>query len=137
MKTMIKHLKVLKFSKVKVVVPPDSRPSFKVVHVDISYYCEESLQDFYINCLNEHPDEKLNFDVSSESLKALYIKVQSSFNFEDDNDNLDTYSFVTNTPNLESLGIDEDILGTYEMEEMFFLCWSNNSSWVARSKLPQ
>ncbi|KAI5352802.1 hypothetical protein L3X38_005694 [Prunus dulcis] len=27
------HLQVLKLSKVKVVVPPDSRPSFKVLHV--------------------------------------------------------------------------------------------------------
>lgn len=72
--------------------------------------------------LNEHPNEKRNFDVNSESLKALCIKVQSSFNFEDDSDNLDTYSFVTNVANLESLVIDEDILGTYEMEETSFLC---------------
>ncbi|ONI30973.1 hypothetical protein PRUPE_1G285400 [Prunus persica] len=64
------HLQVLKLSKVKVVVPPDSRHLSRFCMWYISYYCDKSLQDFYSFCpvledltlegeLNEYPDEEV------------------------------------------------------------------------------
>ncbi|XP_021807482.1 F-box/FBD/LRR-repeat protein At5g22700-like [Prunus avium] len=140
------HLKVLKFSKVRVhdneppgSFPPGSFPSLKNLQVDISYACDKSLQKFYHHCpvLEElrmegekNPFRKVNcqFDVSSESLKALYIKLQSNYDVQYDDDEEEAeeiYTFKIKAKNLESLFIDEDILADYEMEELISLVEGN------------
>ncbi|CAL8994679.1 unnamed protein product, partial [Prunus brigantina] len=129
------HLKVLKLSRVRVHddEPPCSFPSLKNLQVDISYACDESLQKFYHHCpvlkelrmegeLDTFPNVYCQFDVSSESLKALYIKLQSNY---DDDEEEEIYTFKIKAKNLESLFIDEDILTDYEMEELISLVEGN------------
>ncbi|XP_008221502.1 PREDICTED: F-box/LRR-repeat protein At4g14103-like [Prunus mume] len=137
------HLKVLKLSGVRVhddeppgSFPPGSFPSLKNLQVDISIGCDESLRKFYHHCpvleelrmegeLDTFPEANCQFDVSSESLKALYIKLQSNYDVQDDDDEAEIYTFKITANNLESLFNDEDVLADYEMEEMISLVEGN------------
>ncbi|KAH0991335.1 hypothetical protein GBA52_002818 [Prunus armeniaca] len=64
--------------------------------------------------------------VSLESLKALYIKLQSNYDVQyDDDEEEEIHTFKIRAKNLESLFINEDILVDYKMEEWISLVEGN------------
>ncbi|CAL2231891.1 unnamed protein product [Prunus armeniaca] len=76
--------------------------------------------------LGSFPSLKMQVDISLESLKALYIKLQSNYDVQyDDDEEEKIHAFKIRAKNLESLFINEDILVDYEMEEWISLVEGN------------